>query len=262
MEVLLEAKKLNKTYRRKTADTVAALTDLSFSLCKGRCLGIVGESGCGKSTLCRLITGLEEPSSGEILYCGEPLKNLKKRRDIQMVFQNSMDAVNLHLNVYRIISEPLENFFHMTKSERKEKTAQLLKQVGLSADDMYKYPAQFSGGQLQRVCIARALAASPEILILDEPLSSLDISVQAQILNLLLDLKEQFKLTCILVSHDLRAVYYLADEVLVMRGGRLAEKIDDIKTLGSSKHPYTMQLLESHEYLGKSEFYSVGTKCI
>lgn len=249
MELLLEAEKLNKTYCRRTGDTVAALTDISFSLYQGICLGIVGESGCGKSTLCRLLTGLEQPSSGEIRYCGEPLKNLKRRGEIQMVFQNSLDAVNLHLNAYQIISEPLENFFHMTKAERKEETRKLLELVGLSGDDMYKYPAQFSGGQLQRVCIARALSAKPRILILDEPLSSLDVSIQAQILNLLLDLKERFKLTCILVSHDLRAVYYLSDKVLVMRGGQLVEKLDDVEKFESPKHPYTIQLLKSHEFL-------------
>lgn len=258
MGTLLEVKNLNKEYRRGIRDKVSALTDISFSLNHGMCLGLVGESGCGKSTLCRLLAGLEQPSSGQILYQGEPLKNLKRRGEIQMVFQNSLDAVNLHLNAYHIISEPLENFFYMPGAKRREEVRRLLELVGLSGDDMYKYPAQFSGGQLQRVCIARALAARPKLLILDEPLSSLDVSVQAQILNLLLNLKEKLDLTCILVSHDLRAVYYLSDAVIVMYGGRLVEEIDDIVEFRNMSHPYALRLLKSHEFHGSMEHLETG----
>lgn len=247
MDTFLEVRQVSKEYRRGAGERVEALSDVSFELPAGKCLGLVGESGCGKSTLCRLITGLERPTSGEILYGGEPIGNLRKRGEIQMVFQNSLDAVNLHMNAFRIISEPLENFFSMKKSRRRDEVGRLLKLVGLSEADMGKYPSQFSGGQLQRVCIARALAAKPKLLILDEPLSSLDVSVQAQILNLLADLKEKLALTCILVSHDLKAVYYLSDALVVMYGGRVVEKIDDIADFPKLCHPYTRRLLESHQ---------------
>lgn len=251
MDTLLEVRKISKEYRRGNRERLKVLSDVSFRLPAGKCLGLVGESGCGKSTLCRLIAGLEPPASGEILYDGEPIKGFCRRKEIQMVFQNSLDAVNLHMNAFRIISEPMENFFHMTRAERRDEVVRLLRLVGLSGDDMEKYPSQFSGGQLQRVCIARALAARPKLLILDEPLSSLDVSMQAQILNLLSDLKQELKLTCILVSHDLKAVYYLADALIVMYGGRLVEEIDDIADFPKLCHPYTKCLLASHRADGR-----------
>ncbi len=227
MEALLEIKNLKKSYRRGGGKRLDVLNGVSLSLPAGECLGLVGESGCGKSTLCRLIAGLETWEGGEILFRGRTLSGRRDEKEqrsrIQMVFQNSFDAVSPHMTAFQIISEPLENFFHMKKAARRKEAARLLAQVGLPAADLEKYPAQFSGGQLQRVCIARALAARPELLILDEPLSSLDVSVQAQILNLLADLKEELRLTCILVSHDRKAVYYLADRILTMQGGRLGE---------------------------------------
>lgn len=245
MEEFLSVKEVGKKYRRESGRVTQAVDQVSFSCRKGSCLGIVGESGCGKSTLCRMIAGMEAPSDGKIYFQGKEYPN-KKRNAIQMVFQNSLDAVNLHLNTYQIIAEPLENFFHMKKKERILEVERLLKLVGLKPEDMEKYPRQFSGGQLQRVCIARALAAKPELLLLDEPLSSLDVSVQAQLLNLLSDLKKELNLTCLLVSHDLKAVYYLADEIVVMYGGRLMEKIDQIEDFSKLCHPYTRKLLSAH----------------
>ncbi len=246
MEELLSVREVSKNYRRESGKMIKAVDQVSFFVRKGSCLGVVGESGCGKSTLCRMIAGIEKPSDGNICFQGKEYTN-KKRNAIQLVFQNSLDAVNLHLNTYQIIAEPLENFFYMKKKERIREVERLLKLVGLKPEDMEKYPQQFSGGQLQRVCIARALAAEPELLLLDEPLSSLDVSVQAQLLNLLADLKKDLNLTCILVSHDLEAVYYLADEIVVMYGGRLMEKIDQIEDFSKLCHPYTRRLLSAHD---------------
>lgn len=246
MEPILEIRHLNKCYRRGRKDTVEAVRDMSFLLYPGQCLGLVGESGCGKSTLCRMITGLERPSSGQILFHQQPLQAKTSRGKIQMVFQNSLDAVSLHMDAFHIISEPLENFFRMNRMECRREAVRLIELVGLSAADLDKYPRQFSGGQLQRICIARAIAAKPELLLLDEPLSSLDVSVQAQILNLLADLKKELKLTCILISHDLEAVYYLSDTILIMYGGSLMEQLEDIHDFPSLCHPYTRRLLEAH----------------
>lgn len=253
MNELLRVENVKKEYRNSRRIKTEALQGISFSLRQGRCLGIVGESGCGKSTLCRLLTGMEQPTSGQVFYKGQLLSRKKTGREIQMVFQNSLDAVNLHLNAYRIVAEPLENFFPMKKKERRIRAEKLMEQVGLSAEDLEKYPQQFSGGQLQRICIARALAASPDLLLLDEPLSSLDVSVQAQLLNLLSDLKKQMNLTCILISHDLEAVYYLADELIVMYRGCMVEQIEDIRLFSKLCHPYTRHLLEAHAYAQAAE---------
>lgn len=246
MEPILEIRNLSKCYRRGRRDTVEAVQDMSFQLAPGQCLGLVGESGCGKSTLCRLITGLERPDSGQLLFHQAPLTFREGRGRIQMVFQNSLDAVSLHMDAFHILSEPLENFFHMTRTECRKEAGRLMELVGLTASDLDKYPRQFSGGQLQRICIARALAAKPELLLLDEPLSSLDVSVQAQILNLLSDLKSELNLTYILISHDLEAVYYLSDAIIVMYGGTIMEQLEDIHDFPELRHPYTRRLLEAH----------------
>lgn len=253
MEPLLEVRDVRKVYRRGRRGQVEAVRGLSFSLSQGTCLGLVGESGCGKSTLCRILSGLEAPSSGEVLYRGEPVSLRQCRGRIQMVFQNSLDAVNLHASAFHIISEPLENFFRMDKKSRRQEVGQLMELVGLPAGDMDKYPQQFSGGQLQRICIARALAARPELLLLDEPLSSLDVSVQAQLLNLLSELKRTLNLTCLLISHDLEAVYHLSDAILVMYGGRLVERIQHIGDFWSLRHPYTRRLLAAHGMAGQDD---------
>ncbi len=244
-KTLLEVRNLHKTYGSWKRKPVYALDGVSFSLQEGCCLGVVGESGCGKSTLCRVIAGIERQDRGEVLYEGSSMDYKKRRNSLQMVFQNSMDAVNIHLRVGDIIAEPLENFTSLNRTQREQEVGRLLELVGLSVEDRIKYPRQFSGGQLQRICIARALAADPRILLLDEPLSSLDVSVQAQLLNLLWDLKKEFKLTCLLVSHDLEAVYYLADKLLVMYGGAVVEELVDIRDFARLRHPYTRRLIEA-----------------
>jgi oligopeptide/dipeptide ABC transporter ATP-binding protein len=203
--------------------------------------------------MARLITGLESPSAGEIRFKGRPVHSRHDwarsrsafHQKVQMIFQDSLDAVNPRHSAKTIISEPLVNFTTMRKGEIAQRVGELLSQVGLKSSDAEKFPHEFSGGQLQRVCIARALASNPELLALDEPLSSLDVSVQAQILNLLHDLKERFGLTYILISHDPEAIYYLSDSVVVMYGGRTMEQIDRIEDFNRMCHPYTRRLLGS-----------------
>jgi oligopeptide/dipeptide ABC transporter ATP-binding protein len=253
---LLEVQGVSKIYRarrRVNAYRLTAVRDMSFTVEKGACVGLVGESGCGKSTLARLITGLESPNAGEIRLEGRPVhgkqgwtgNNAAFHQKVQMIFQDSLDAVNLRHSAKTIIAEPLVNFTAMRKAEILRRIGELLSQVGLRSSEGDKFPHEFSGGQLQRICIARALAVNPELLVLDEPLSSLDVSVQAQILNLLHDLKKQLHLTYILISHDPEAVYYLSDSVVVMYGGRVMEQIDRIEDFNRMRHPYTLRLLSS-----------------
>lgn len=251
MDFLLEAQGLRKTYRRGWNRRIEAIRDVSFSLPDGICLGLVGESGCGKSTLCRILAGLEQPAAGRVFYRGAPVRPGRIQGGIQMVFQNSLDSVNLHMDIAHIISEPLENLFHMRGGSSRKEVSRLLEMVGISPEDMYKYPQQFSGGQLQRVCIARALAAKPKLLLLDEPLSSLDVSVQAQVLNLLAGLKSTLDLTCLLISHDLEAIYYLADALMVMYGGVIVEQIGHMEDFSRLCHPYTRRLLAAYDIAGE-----------
>ncbi|MEG0875182.1 MAG: ABC transporter ATP-binding protein [Clostridiales bacterium] len=263
---LLEVNDVKKIYQAKTmgkAYKLMAVNGVSFKIENGKCLGLVGESGCGKSTLGRLITGLEPPTHGNVLFKNYPVKrrlsmgkknkaNLSKQ--IQMVFQDCFSAVNPRYTAAQVIEEPLVNFYNLSKLEISDKITSLLQQVGLNPEDKNKYSRQFSGGQLQRVCIARALASDPKLIVLDEPLSSLDVSVQAQILNLLGDLKRQLDLSYILISHDLEAVYYLSDEIAVMYGGRIMERICSIELFDKMVHPYTLRLLSSTSaYIGKSK---------
>lgn len=243
-------KKNYKVRKKGTSYQLNAVNDVSFSVKEGECVGLVGESGCGKSTLGRLITSLEVPDMGDIQFKGESVYGGKKKRfkfcqNIQMVFQDSLDAVNPRFTARQIVEEPLINLKKMSASERVDEVDKLLKQVGIPVDEKNKYAQEFSGGQLQRVCIARALASDPELIVLDEPLSCLDVSVQAQILNLLRDIKEQRKLSYILISHDLEAVYYLADALVVMYGGQIMERIEDISLFEKMVHPYTTMLLRS-----------------
>lgn len=244
-KMILEAEQVRRCYHGPGKQKVEAVRGLSIGIWEGSCRGIAGESGCGKSTLLRMLAGLEKPDSGRVLYRGDPIERgmSRQRNRIQMIFQNSMNAVSPYASAEEIIGEPLRNFFSMKRPQRREKAAYLLEQVGLSAGDLTKYPAQFSGGQLQRICIARALAAEPEILLLDEPLSSLDVSVQAQIMNLLGKLRKECRLTQVLVSHDLEAVYYLSDSLSVMYGGYIIEEIEDMDLFDKLCHPYTKRLL-------------------
>lgn len=253
---VLEIKDLSKKYafrnyfwRKKKITTV--VRNVSLSINPGACLGLVGESGCGKTTLGKMIAGLVKPSQGEILLQGSNLLSANKqerfllRRDLQMVFQDCVGSVNLRHPAARIIGEPVRNFLKLAPEQEDNLIGELLAKVGLSRADRDKYPEQFSGGQLQRVCIARVLSVKPKLIILDEPLSSLDVSVQAQILNLLTDLKQEYHLSYLFISHDIESVYYLADSLAVMYLGMIVEYIEDISLFDSLCHPYTRQLLSS-----------------
>lgn len=253
---VLEVKNLSKKYtfrnyfwRKKKITEV--VKNVSLSIKPGACLGLVGESGCGKTTLGKMIAGLVKPNQGDILLQGYDLLSANKqeqfllRRDMQMVFQDCVGSVNPKHAAGRIICEPVKNFLQVEQAQVDKMIDGLLETVGLNKEDKYKYPEQFSGGQLQRVCIARALSVKPKLIILDEPLSSLDVSVQAQILNLLADLKQEFNLSFLFISHDIESVYYLSDSLAVMYLGRVVEYIEDISLFDSLYHPYTLKLLSS-----------------
>lgn len=251
--ILAEARDVVKVYRSKQfgrkAHLLRAVDQVSLTIEKGSCTALVGESGCGKSTLGKLLIGFEKPSGGGILFDGKTHTGLSSdreaRKKIQMVSQDSVEAVNPRLTAEQIIGEPLKNYFGLKGEECRRRVDELLNQVGIAPQERSKYPRQFSGGQLQRICIARALAAEPELIILDEPLSSLDVSVQAQILNLLADLKQKHHLSYLLISHDLEAVYYLADVIYIMYRGQIAEVLGRFGDFEHLVHPYSRKLLFS-----------------
>ena len=234
---------------RRTVGQVRAVDDVSFAVRKGETLGIVGESGCGKSTLARTIVRLYEPTGGEVLFKGEnftrlgPAELRAARRDMQMIFQDPYSSLNPRMPVGRIIEEPLLLHGVGTPAERQKKVGSLLERVGLRSDVVNRYPHEFSGGQRQRICIARALALDPEVIICDEAVSALDVSVQSQVLNLLVDLQRDLGLTYLFISHDLAVVKYISDRVAVMYLGRIVELADSDKLYGSPQHPYTRALL-------------------
>ena len=251
--VLLEVKNLKKHFQINTFNegkqTVHALNGISFLLRESETLGLVGESGCGKSTAARAILRLVEPTSGEILYRNHNLIALKQnklrplRKEMQIIFQDSFASLNPRKRVRKILEEPLD-IHGLTKSkEKKERVAWLLDRVGLSLDQAEKYPHEFSGGQLQRIGIARAIALNPSLIIADEPVSALDVSIRAQIINLLLDLKESMRISYLFISHDMNVVRHFCDRVAVMYLGRIVEIADSDSLYKTPRHPYTEALL-------------------
>ena len=229
--------------------TVKALNGVSFSLQAGRSLGIVGESGSGKSTLARLVMALDTPTSGSVQLAGLDLhtadaKRLRTaRRDFQMVFQDPYGSLDPRQTVASIVAEPLAALADLPASERRARVAETLATVGLRNSDLDKYPHEFSGGQRQRIAIARALITRPKLIVADEPVSALDVSVQAQVLNLMQDLRERYGVSYLLISHDLAVVHHLCDEVCVLHRGLIVERGDPAQLFAHAQHPYTQTLL-------------------
>jgi len=230
--------------------TLRALKGVSFTMQAGRSLGIVGESGSGKSTLARLVMALDKPTAGSVKLLGRDLHVLPReelrnaRRDFQMVFQDPYGSLDPRQNIARIVCEPLAAQ-GVARDEQRERAAQAIAAVGLRANDLAKYPHEFSGGQRQRIAIARALITRPRLIVADEPVSALDVSVQAQVLNLMQDLRAEFGITYMLISHDLAVVQHLCDDVAVLREGEIVEQGPPERLFRDAKHPYTRALLEA-----------------
>ena len=243
---------LKKALKKDNQVFVKAVNDVSFTVEKGETLGIVGESGCGKSTLGRSLLRLWEPTSGKIFFNGEDImkydsRQLRElRKDMQYIFQDPYSAMNPKMTIRDIIMEPLDNFEKgMKGAEKEERVAHLLDIVGLSSDVMNRYPHEFSGGQRQRIVIARGIALNPQLLVCDESVSALDVSVQAQIINLLQELKQRFSLTYLFISHDLRVVKFISDRIMVLYVGEIMEIAPANDLFSSPKHPYTRSLIGS-----------------
>jgi len=254
---LLEVKHLKKYFPikggvfSKTIGYVYAVDDVNFTLAKGETLGLVGESGCGKSTTGRAILRLIEPTDGELHFEGEDITKLEKsamralRREMQIIFQDPYASLNPRMTVGSIIGEPLEIHKIAKGSEKEERVASLLQKVGLRAEDMRKYPHEFSGGQRQRIGIARALALNPKLIVCDEPVSALDVSIQAQVINLLEDLQAEFSLSYLFIAHNLNVVEHISDRVAVMYLGQIVELASDEELYKNPQHPYTEALLSA-----------------
>lgn len=234
---------------RYAVGQIRAVDGVSFALRGGETLCLVGESGCGKSTIGRLLVKLMQPTSGRIVLDGVDVTHLDDegmrphRRRIQLVFQDPYASLNPRLTVGQIVGEPLENFEDLTRKAREKKVAMLLERVGLRANAMVKYPFEFSGGQRQRLRLARALALQPAVIVADEPVSALDVSVQAQVINLMMDLQEGFNLAYLFISHDLAVVEHIAHRVAVMYLGRIVEMADKEALFAQPLHPYAEVLI-------------------
>jgi oligopeptide/dipeptide ABC transporter ATP-binding protein len=257
-EVLLEVNNLTKRFPikgglfGKEIGAVKAVNNVSFKINKGETLGLVGESGCGKTTLGRCLLRLIEPTSGEVKFHGENIlhyddqKMREMRRKLQIIFQDPYASLNPRMTIGGILSEPMEiHGLAQGKEARQKRLYELLDQVQLPKDALNKYPHEFSGGQRQRVCIARALAVEPEFIVCDEPVSALDVSVQAQVVNLLMDLQKDLGLTYLFIAHDLKVVEYISSRVAVMYLGNMIESATASDLYGQCHHPYTKALFSA-----------------
>ena len=257
-KVLLEVNRLKKYFPvkagvfKKTVGYVKAVDEISFYIKEGETLGLVGESGCGKSTTGATILRLEEATSGEVKYQGKDVLGLNKkemremRKEMQIIFQDPYASLNPRMTVADIVGEPLDihNLVN-NKKERNERVRELLDSVGLTAEQMNRYPHEFSGGQRQRIGVARALAVSPKLIIADEPVSALDVSIQAQVINILQDLQREYGLTYLFIAHDLSVVKHISDRVAVMYLGKIVEMTDKEDLYNNPLHPYTQSLLSA-----------------
>ncbi|MFB0846070.1 ABC transporter ATP-binding protein [Paenibacillus oleatilyticus] len=254
---LLQVLNLKKHYPihgglfRRQVGSIQAVNDFSLTMRRGETVGLVGESGCGKSTTGRAIMRLIEPTAGTILFEGEDITRLKGerlrqiRKDMQMVFQDPFSSLNPKMMVGHLVSEPIRNYESRSGKELEERVAELLVKVGLAEDSYYKYPHEFSGGQRQRISIARTLALKPKLVVADEPVSALDVSIQSQVLNLLQDIQADFGLSYLFIAHDLSVVKHISDRIGVMYLGRLVEITDKKSLYKQPLHPYTQALLSA-----------------
>ena len=235
---------------QRQLEHIKAVDDVSFEIEEGKTLGLVGESGSGKSTIGRTLLKLQEATGGKVFYRNQEILALPEsrfrplRREMQMIFQDPFGSLNPRMTIEDIIAEPMRiHFKQLDKTQRRDAVAALLIRVGLPAETMWRYPHEFSGGQRQRIGIARALAVKPTFLICDEPVSALDVSVQAQIINLLRDLQNEFNLTYLFIAHDLAVVEHMSDEIIVMNLGKIVERGSSEQICGAPKHEYTQKLL-------------------
>lgn len=264
-DILLEAKNIKKYFPIKKGlllrevGQVKAVDDVTLTVRRGETLGLVGESGCGKSTLGRTLIRLYEPTGGEITLDGKDFLKLSgtelrnRRKNIQMIFQDPYAALDPRMTVGQIIAQPFAIHKTLGSKEAEVRVKQLLELVGLKASHINRYPHEFSGGQRQRICIARAVALDPELIICDEPVSALDVSIQAQVLNLLKDLQERLNLTYIFISHDLSVIEHICDRVAVMYLGKIVEIGTRDELFANPKHPYTQALLGAIPHVGEGK---------
>ncbi len=262
---LLEVENLKQYYPirggllGKVVNHVKAVDGVSFTVYPGETLGIVGESGCGKSTTGRSILRLEEPTEGSVVFRGDNILNYSKdqmrkvRKEMQIIFQDPFASLNPRRTVGQTIEEALEISNVVAPEDRRVRALQVMEQVGLRPDQIDRYPHEFSGGQRQRICIARALAVEPSLIVCDEAVSALDVSIQAQVLNLLKDLQQQYDLTYLFISHDLGVVHYITDRVMVMYLGKVVELADTNELFDTPYHPYTQALLSAIPSLDPDE---------
>jgi oligopeptide transport system ATP-binding protein len=247
---------IKKGFFLKEVGQVKAVDDVSFTVRKGETLGLVGESGCGKSTLGRTLIRLYEPTAGEIQFKGQDFlkvggeKLRQMRKDMQMIFQDPYASLDPRMTVGQILAQPFSIHNMLTPAERTERVKQLLETVGLKASHINRYPHEFSGGQRQRISIARAVALNPSLIIADEPVSALDVSIQAQVLNLMKDLQEKLKLTYVFISHDLSVIEHLCDRIAVMYLGKVVEIAPRDQLFANPQHPYTQALIAAIPRVG------------
>ncbi len=248
---VLVAENLVRHFRSGKMQTVHAVNDVSLSIAPGETLALVGESGCGKSTLGRMIMGLDRPDTGTVRLLGADLAQMGRRdlhaarRSVQMIFQDPSASLDPRWTAEAIVREPLDNFRIGTPAERRDHVLQLLAKVGLRPDQAKRYPHELSGGQRQRLGIARALATRPRLVVADEPVSALDVSIRAQVINLLCDLRDEMNLSLLFISHDIGVVSHISTRIAVMYLGRIVESGETAAVLNAPQHPYTIGLLES-----------------